>query len=121
MLRRPILLAFTFLPGAAMIGAALQAQLESGERGIMPIDSSGTLEIGGIHVDFSAKDSVSARYAGWRIAQRGGFKSLVAATHKLPVSRAPTLPDSILDGLGSSSSREPSGTSKRIASWMGAT
>jgi hypothetical protein len=31
------------------VSAVLYGQLESGDRGILPIDSSGTLEIGGIH------------------------------------------------------------------------
>ena len=60
------------------------AQLETGERGILPIDSSGTLEIGGIHVDVGGKDRMSARYAGWRIAQREGFRALWAKTHNAP-------------------------------------
>ena len=78
------------------------AQMESAERGILPVDSSGTLEIGGIKVDVAGKDSYSARYAGWRIAQREGFKALWAKTNKRPVSEAPNLSDSTLDGLVSS-------------------
>ena len=58
--------------------------------GIAPIDSSGTLEITGIHVDVGGKDAQAARYEGWRQAQRQGFKALWAKTHKRPVSEAPT-------------------------------
>jgi hypothetical protein len=76
--------------------------MESGERGILPIDSSGTLEITGIKVDVGAKDADSARYAGWRIAQRQGFKALWANMNKRPISQAPNLSDSTLDGLVSS-------------------
>jgi len=87
-------------------GGAVVAQLESGERGIPPLDSSSTLEIEGITVDIAAKDAESARLAGWREAQREGFKRLWAQMHRRPVSEAPTLPDSTLDGLVSSISIE---------------
>ena len=86
----------------AGLGGTLVAQMESAERGILPIDSSGTLEIGGINVDVAGKDADSARYAGWRIAQREGFKALWAKTNKRPVSEAPNLSDQTLDGLVSS-------------------
>ena len=86
----------------AGLSGVLYAQLESGERGILPIDSSGTLEITGIHVDVGGKDAASARYAGWRIAQRQGFRALWAKTHKRPLSQAPNLADSTLDTLVSS-------------------
>ena len=78
------------------------AQMESGERGILPIDSTGTLEITGIKVDVGGKDADSARFAGWRIAQREGFKALWAKTNNRPISQAPNLPDSTLDNLVSS-------------------
>ena len=100
--RRPVPLliaAFLFLAG---LGGALVAQMESAERGILPIDSSGTLEISGIKVDVGGKDAESARFAGWRIAQREGFKALWAKMNKRPVSQAPNLTDSTLDGLVSS-------------------
>ncbi len=86
----------------AVTGGAVWAQLESGDRGILPLDSSNTLEIGGIKVDVGGKSAEEARYAGWRIAQREGFKALWAKTHGRPASEAPTLPDSTLDGLVSS-------------------
>ena len=87
---------------AAVAGGGLVAQMEAGDRGIPPIDSSTTLEITGIKVDVGGKDASSARFAGWRIAQREGFKQLWARMHKRPVSEAPTLPDSTLDSLVSS-------------------
>src|SRR5687768_14981886 len=103
--------------GALGLTAGLQAQLESADRGILPIDSSGTLEITGIHVDVGGKDAASARYAGWRVAQRQGFRALWAKTHKRPISEAPTLPDSTLDGLVSSIivEREQIGPTRYIA------
>ena len=84
---------------ALVAGGTLVAQMESGDRVILPIDSSGTLEIGGIKVDVTGPDAASARYAGWRIAQRDGFKALWAKTNKRPISEAPTLADSVLDSL----------------------
>jgi hypothetical protein len=91
--------------------------MESGERGILPVDSSGTLEITGIKVDVGGKDADSARYAGWRIAQRQGFKALWAKTNKRPASEAPSLSDSTLDNLVSSIvvEREQIGPNRYIA------
>ncbi len=87
---------------SVLAGGAVMAQLESGERGILPIDSSGTLEIAGINVDVGGKNADEARFNGWRIAQREGFKALWAKQHKRPISEAPTLSDSTLDTLVSS-------------------
>jgi hypothetical protein len=101
-LRRPaatLIAVFLLLAG---VGGALVAQMESAERGILPIDSSGTLEISGIKVDVGGKDAETARYSGWRIAQREGFKALWAKTNKRPIAQAPNLSDSTLDGLVSS-------------------
>ena len=95
----PALLALLALGG---LSGALYAQMESGERGILPIDSSGTLEVTGIHVDVGGPDANSARFAGWRLAQRQGFKKLWAQMHQRPIGEAPDLPDSTLDGLVSS-------------------
>ncbi|HET9398527.1 MAG TPA: heavy-metal-associated domain-containing protein [Sphingomicrobium sp.] len=102
LLRRPavsLIAAFLCLAG---LGGALVAQMESAERGILPIDSTGTLEITGINVDVGGKDAESARYNGWRIAQREGFKALWAKMNNRPVSQAPNLADPTLDGLVSS-------------------
>lgn len=96
--RRNALL-FALAVAALAGGGAVVAQMEAGDRGILPIDSSGTLEIGGIKVDVGGKDAASARYAGWRVAQREGFRALWARINKRPISEAPTLPDSVLDGL----------------------
>jgi hypothetical protein len=108
--------AFVALLGLA-VGGVLFAQMEAGERGILPFDSSGTLEIDGIHVDVGGKDAQSARYAGWRIAQRQGFKMLWAKSHGLPVSQAPNLSDSQLDDIVSSIivDRERIGPNRYIA------
>ena len=115
--RRTSLAALLLLIAAVTVSGVIYAQLEGGERGILPLDSSGTLEIGGIHVDVGGKDAVSARYAGWRMAQREGFRALWAKTHGRPVSEAPVLPDGTLDGLVSSIivEREQIGPNRYIA------
>lgn len=114
--RRSALLAVTAI-AALIAGGIGHAQLESGDRGIPPIDSSGTLEISGIHVDVGGKDASAARFAGWRVAQREGFKALWAKQHKKPISQAPNLSDSTLDGLVSSIivEREQIGPNRYIA------
>src|SRR5205085_8853742 len=86
-------------------------------RGIAPIDSSGTLEISGIHVDVGGPDAQTARYSGWRIAQRQGFRALWAKMHNLPISQAPNLPDGTLDQIVSSINveREEIGPNRYIA------
>ena len=117
MLRRPLLV--WILSALAILGfsGVVYAQLETAERGILPIDSSGTLEVTGIHVDAGGEDAQSARFAGWRMAQRQGFKLLWAKTNNRPVSEAPTLPDSVLDSLVSSITieRERIGPNRYIA------
>ena len=102
---------------ALIAGGTLVAQMEAGDRGILPIDSSGTLEIGGIKVDVGGKDAASARFAGWRIAQREGFRALWAKTNKRPISEAPTLSDAVLDSLVASIvvQHEQSGPNRYIA------
>lgn len=116
-LRRRLLTATSCFVALLALGGTVIAQMEAGERGILPIDSSGTLEITGIHVDVGGKDAASARFAGWRIAQREGFRKLWAKQHKRPESEAPNLSDSTLDGLVSSIivERENIGPNRYIA------
>jgi len=117
MVRRPWLIAALIALLGLAAGGVLFAQMESGERGILPLDSSGTLEIDGVHVDVGGKDAQSARYAGWRIAQREGFRKLWAKSHGLPESQAPSLSDSTLDDIVSSIivDREQIGPNRYIA------
>ena len=117
MARRPLFFPLALLLALLGISGGLYAQLESGERGIAPLESAGTLEVTGIHVDVGAKDAQTARYAGWRIAQRQGFKALWASINKKPPSQAPNLSDSTLDGLVSSIivEREQIGPNRYIA------
>ena len=113
---RPLAIVLFVLALAGLSGA-LYAQLETGDRGIPPIDSSGTLEVTGIHVDVGGPDANSARFAGWRIAQQQGFRALYAKMHKVPISQAPSLPDSTLDDIVSSINveREQIGPNRYIA------
>ena len=90
------------LAAAAGVSAVVYAQLESGDRGILPVDSTGTLEITGIHVDVGGPDAQTARFSGWRIAQRQGFRALWAKLHNAPIAQAPNLPDGTLDQIVSS-------------------
>ncbi|MEP6982589.1 MAG: heavy-metal-associated domain-containing protein [Sphingomicrobium sp.] len=117
MLARRFAIPIMLLLAVVGIAGALYAQLETGDRGILPLDSSNTLEIGGIHVDVGGADAQSARYAGWRIAQRQGFRMLWAKTHNASVNDAPSLPDGTLDQIVSSINveREQIGPSRYIA------
>lgn len=117
MLPRRFVIPVMLLVAVAGLTGALYAQLETGDRGILPLDSSNTLEIGGIHVDVGGPDAQSARYAGWRMAQREGFRMLWAKMHNAPVSQAPTLPDGALDQIVSSINveREQIGPNRYIA------
>ncbi|SNS22996.1 hypothetical protein SAMN06295912_10315 [Sphingomonas laterariae] len=89
------------LAGAALLGAGgvVIAQIEGSDRGIAPIDSSSSYEVGGVTVDVSARDAESARTAGWRVAQRKGWALLWSRTNAQPVSAAPGLSDSTLDSI----------------------
>jgi hypothetical protein len=117
MLRRRFAVLFAMLLALAGVSGVLYAQLEGGDRGIAPIDSSGTLEVTGIHVDVGGADAQTARYAGWRIAQRQGFRALYAKMHNVPITQAPNLPDGTLDQIVSSIivEREQLGPSRYIA------
>ncbi|CAA9501600.1 MAG: hypothetical protein AVDCRST_MAG44-817 [uncultured Sphingomonas sp.] len=117
MLRRRFVVPFLVVLALVGFSGAVYAQLESAERGILPIDSSGTLEVTGVHVDVGGPDSQSARFAGWRIAQREGFRKLWASVRKAPIDQAPNLPDSTLDQIVSSINveREQIGPNRYIA------
>jgi hypothetical protein len=117
MLRRRFVV--LLLMALALVGfsGAVYAQLESADRGILPIDSSGTLEVTDVHVDVGGPDAQSARFGGWRIAQREGFRKLWASVRKAPIEQAPNLPDSTLDQIVSSINveREQIGPNRYIA------
>lgn len=99
MFRRYLAIPLLLLLAVAGIGAAVYAQLESGDRGILPLDTTSTLESGAVHVDVGAADAQSARLAGWQLAQRQAFRLLWAKMHNAPISQAPVLPESTLDQI----------------------
>ena len=117
MLRRRLAIPFLVLLAVAGVGATVYAQLESGDRGILPLDTTNTLEIGPVHVDVGAADAQSARLAGWRVAQRQGFRMLWAKMHNAPINQAPGFPDGTLDQIVSSINvdREQIGPNRYIA------
>jgi hypothetical protein len=102
MLRRRLVIPLLVLLAALGFGAAVYAQLESTDRGILPLDTSDTLEIGPVHVNVTAADSQTARLGGWRLAQRQGFRLLWAKMHNAPLGEAPIVPDGTLDQIVSS-------------------
>jgi hypothetical protein len=83
---------------ALSLGAIVYAQIEGGDRGVAPLDSSGSFEVTGIEVDVAAKSAQSARLGGWRIAQRKGWAMLWAKMHG-GGGGAPGLSDSALDSI----------------------
>jgi len=92
---------FRLLPFAAalvagVMGMAVYAQLEGGERGVPPIDSASNFEVNGVVVDVAAKTAEAARLRGWREAQRLGWKKLWEETHG---PGAPGLSDGALDSI----------------------
>jgi hypothetical protein len=102
MLHRRLALPFLLLLAVAGIGAAVYAQLESGDRGILPLDTTDTLNSPSVHVDVGAADAQTARLAAWRMAQRQAFRLLWAKIHNAPINQAPNLPDTTLDQIVSS-------------------
>ena len=92
---------FRLLPFAAalvagVMGMAVYAQLEGGERGVPPIDSASNFEVNGVVVDVAARTAEAARLRGWREAQRLGWKKLWEETHG---PGAPGLSDGALDSI----------------------
>jgi hypothetical protein len=92
----PLVLA---LLATALAGGAVYAQLEGADRGVPPIDSASTFEITGVTVDTVGKTAEEAREEGWRQAQSKGWKALWAKTNGRPISEAPDLPESTLNGM----------------------
>ncbi|WP_188065443.1 heavy-metal-associated domain-containing protein [Sphingobium sp. KCTC 72723] len=98
-LSRPVQILIAIALGLA--AAALFAQME-GERGVPPIASGGDFEVRGVKVDVVAKDADTARYTGWRIAQRQAWRMLWTRTHGsggVGGGGAPALSDSQIEAL----------------------
>lgn len=58
------------------LAGAVYAQIEGGDRGVAPVDSSGDFEVSDITVDVAAKTADAGRLGGWRIAQRKAWVTL---------------------------------------------
>ena len=80
---------------ALVAGSVALAQIEGGDRGVAPIDSSDDFEVSGVRVDVAGKDADAARLGGWRIAQRKAWQQL---SQRLG-GGASSLPDGALDSI----------------------
>jgi hypothetical protein len=58
------------------VAGTVFAQIEGGDRGVAPVDSSGDYEVTDITVDVAGKTADAARLGGWRIAQRKAWAAL---------------------------------------------
>ena len=85
--------------GTLGLTALAYAQIEGRDRGVPPVDSSANYEVGGIAVDTYARTADQARMAGWRLAERRGWKQLWARVHNASEADAPTLSDGQLDSV----------------------
>ncbi len=103
--------------GAALLGggAIVVAQIEPGDRGIPPINSSNDLMVTGVRVDVTGSNADEARFAGWQLAQRKGWEALFKQING--GASAPGLPDSTLNGIVSAIvvEREQIGPGRYIA------
>jgi len=84
---------------ACLAAGGSQAQLEGSDRGVPPIDSASTFEVGGIEVDTTGPTAEKAREEGWKEAQRRGWKALWAKTNGRPIEEAPNLDDAALNAM----------------------
>lgn len=116
--RFPRRYAFVAAALLASAGGAVIAQ-QDGDSGPVALadDSSGAFEVAGVEVDVTAKSADAARMAGFREAQRQGWKMLFARMTGKPVSASPSLSDSTLDGLvsGIVVEKEQIGSTRYIA------
>lgn len=81
---------------AVLLAVAVESQIERGNRGITPINSSSDFAASGIKVDAIGTNADDARSKGWREAQRQGWQQLY---RKINGTAGPTLSDSALDGI----------------------
>lgn len=82
----------------ATAGVAL-AQIEGGDRGVVPIDSSRDYEVSDVTVDVSAKTADAARYGGWRVAQREAWRRLSRRLRRGGGLVSDSTLDSIVSGI----------------------
>lgn len=77
--------------------ATLYAQIDGGNRGIVPINSSQDLSVSGIKVDVTGSSADDARRKGWQEAQRKGWSQLYRQMNRS--AGAPALGDASLNGI----------------------
>ena len=109
---RPVHLLIALILGFTAV--ALIAQIE-GERGVPPIASAGDYEVSKVKVDVFGPDADTARYAGWRQAQRLAWRQLWMRING--GTGAPALSDSQLEAIvsGIEIEYEQSGPNRYIA------
>lgn len=90
-------LAVPLIVAALSVGAVVYAQLEAGDRGIAPVNSSSDLMVSGVRVDVTGDSADAARSKGWQEAQRLGWEALFKQVNG--GASAPGLPDSTLNGI----------------------
>lgn len=88
------LAAVALVAGTAAVGIA---QIDSGNRGIQPINSNQDLAITGIEVDVTGRNAEDARMRGWQEAQRKGWAQLYRQMNRS--SGAPAIGDSALNSI----------------------
>ena len=95
-------------------GAMVFAQIE-GDRGVPPISSEGDFQVDGVKVDVFADSAERARDAGWRDAQRKGWRKIWQQMN--PGAGVPKLSDSVLESMvsGIVVEREQIGPNRYIA------
>lgn len=81
---------------AIFAAVVVESQIERGNRGITPINSSSDFMANGIKVDVTGDNADDARTKGWREAQRLGWQQLY---RKINGTAGPALSDSSLDGI----------------------
>lgn len=115
--RRRFSLWIALCAAAALLVAAaiVVAQIEPGDRGIAPVNSSSDLMVSGIRVDETGDSAEEARSNGWQEAQRKGWEALFKQVNG--GASAPGLPDSTLNGIVSAIvvEREQIGPGRYIA------
>ncbi len=82
--------------GVGGLTVGVLAQLEGGDRGVAPLDSSSSFEVSGVLIDETGGTADEARMNGWRVAQRKGWQMLWQKMHG---SSGPALSDGALDSM----------------------
>ena len=96
---RPSHIAMATAALLAAAGAGVVIAQQGADAPLAADDSGGGFEVLGVDVDVAGKSGQAARDLGYREAQRKAWKILFARMTGKPVSSAPSVADSTLDGL----------------------